>query len=111
MSTLIEDKFAMLDADIKDILGDSIDGNNEYTHKKVLSIDFDIIMYPCIKLYSDFSAGDLNPTEMWDFVNKMREVEDKLSYDNNTYLNILNLVLSQLKNNAYIYEHLLYSSQ
>lgn len=61
--------------------------------KRLLSIDFDIIMAPCIKLYNDLSSGGENSTVVWNNINNARGLEDKfLSYDANTYKDLVKLV-------------------
>ena len=61
--------------------------------KYILSIDFDYIMYPCIKLYNDISNGSENPTVVWDNIENIRGVDEKfLSYDPKSYNAIVKLV-------------------
>lgn len=48
---------------------------------KILSIDFDIIMYPCIKLYNDKVGGDCNPTELWKFLEEQYDLQNFVNYD------------------------------
>ncbi len=61
--------------------------------KYILSIDFDYIMFPCINLYNDMSAGEENPTVIWENIERARGIDDKfLSYDPKTYNAIVKLV-------------------
>ena len=49
---------------------------------RILVMDMDIIMTPCIKLYNHMTDGDkVSPTEFWNTVNKAIEMEKYLSYD------------------------------
>jgi hypothetical protein len=48
--------------------------------KKILSIDFDIIMYPCIKLYNADVNGDDNPIDLWG------DLENEYGLGNNNIL-------------------------
>ena len=61
--------------------------------KNILSIDFDYIMYPCIRLYNDMAAGGENSTAIWYNIENNRGVDEKfLSYDATTYKTIVKLV-------------------
>lgn len=51
--------------------------------KKVLSIDMDFIMGPCIQLYNDMVAGYQNEYDVWERVRKERDIEPHLRYDEN----------------------------
>lgn len=66
---------------------------------KVLSIDFDYIMYPCINLYNNMCFGDGNPTLIWDIIERERNIEDKLSFDKQYFLFINKLIMSNIINN------------
>ena len=66
---------------------------------KILSIDFDIIMYPCIKLYNQYVNGGENAGALWENLNHMLEIDKYLNYDANTYQNIFNLLIKTWKNN------------
>lgn len=59
---------------------------------KILSVDFDIIMYPCIKLYNDKVGGDANPTELWSFLEQEYELQNFINYDAKYLLKIAELV-------------------
>ena len=61
---------------------------------KVLSIDFNYIMYPCIDLYNDMCFGDGNPTLTWDNIEHIRNIEDKLSFDKQYFLFINKLIMT-----------------
>ena len=58
--------------------------------KKILSIDFDIIMYPCIKLYNGDVDGDDNPTDLW------RDLEDEYGLENYNILTYDTKVLKEI---------------
>lgn len=60
--------------------------------KKILSIDFDYIMYPCIKLYNEKCAGNGNPTEIWNILEHDLEINNFLSYDAKALLSIAKLI-------------------
>lgn len=68
--------------------------------KKVLSIDFDFIMYPCIKLYNDYCMGSENPTVVWDNIERRLEVDKFLSYDADALRNIVKVIKRNVKNGA-----------
>ncbi len=59
--------------------------DNEKFIPKILSIDFDIIMAPCIKLYNDMCDDRENPTVIWQRLEQERGIENFLAYDA-TYL-------------------------
>lgn len=73
--------------------------------KKILSIDFDIIMYPCISLYNGDIDGDDNPIELW------KQLEDEyglenyniLTYDASVLLELAKLVSYNKKKGKPIY--------
>ena len=67
---------------------------------KILSIDFDIIMYHCIKLYNNFSAGNANPTQLWQQLEDEYEISQHLNYDATVLNNILILMIKNVQNNA-----------
>lgn len=58
--------------------------------KKILSIDFDIIMYPCIKLYNGDVNGDDNPVDLW------RGLEDEYGLENYNILTYDARVLKEI---------------
>lgn len=58
--------------------------------KKILSIDFDIIMYPCINLYNSDVAGDDNPIDLW------RDLEDEYGLENYNILTYDTKVLKEI---------------
>lgn len=59
----------------------------------ILSIDFDYIMFPCIKLYNDMSHEGENSTVIWDHIQYGRGVDDKfLSYDPESYNKLVMLI-------------------
>ena len=72
--------------------------------KKILSIDFDIIMYPCIKMYNDKVGGDANSTQLWQGLENDLDISNILSYDWITLKNIAQLI-AKSKNVHFIKEH------
>ena len=61
--------------------------------QKILSIDFDYIMFPCIRLYNDICEGIENPSITWSNIKYNRGVEDNfLTYDANAYTTIVKLI-------------------
>lgn len=67
----------------------------------ILSIDFDIIMYPYIKLYNDKVNGGENPTKVWDFLS-LYNIEEYIAYDAITYKKIVQLLCKVKQNNGKI---------
>ena len=67
---------------------------------KILSIDFDTIMFPCIKLYNDYCMGNANDTQIWNQLEFERDISQYLKYDANAYHNIVKLILLAVKNGA-----------
>lgn len=72
--------------------------------KKILSIDFDIIMYPCIKMYNDKVGGEANSTQLWQGLENDLDISNILSYDWITLKNIAQLI-AKSKNVHFIKEH------
>lgn len=64
----------------------------------ILSIDFDIIMYPCIKLYNDKINGSESPVVLWNILQQSMEIDSHLSYDAKTLL-LLGWLLKRAKSN------------
>lgn len=58
--------------------------------KKILSIDFDIIMYPCITLYNGEIDGDDNPIESW------RQLEEEYGFESYNMFTYDTKVLKEL---------------
>lgn len=78
--------------------------------KKILSIDFDIIMYPCINLYNGDIDGDDNPIELWKQLEEDYQFENYniLTYDTSVLLELAKLIhynKEQGKPIYYIDEH------
>lgn len=70
--------------------------------KKILSIDFDIIMYPCIRMYNTFGDGLLNETELWDFLEQHYNFnEQTLNYDAKTLMDITRCIIKNVQNGAF----------
>lgn len=67
---------------------------------KILSIDFDYIMYPCIKLYNNLCDGKENPTVTWNMIEQERGVEKFLCYDANALMEIAKVIKRNIKNGA-----------
>lgn len=68
--------------------------------KKILSIDLDYILSPCINLYNDLVFANENPEKIWEKVNKLRNVDKHISYDNENLkyvFNVFSNALSKLK--------------
>jgi hypothetical protein len=62
--------------------------------KKILSIDFDIVMFPSINLYNDDVDGDDNPIEIWKELEEEYGFEDYdlLKYDASTIMEVAKLM-------------------
>lgn len=67
--------------------------------RKILSIDLDYIMFPCIKLYNQFSAGKENDTMIWRYITQEVD-ENYFYYDAYALQNILNTILRNVKQGA-----------
>lgn len=67
---------------------------------KILSIDFDVIMYPCIKLYNEWCNGSENDTQIWNRLEFEKNISQYLSYDANTYHNIATFLFNVVQNGA-----------
>lgn len=72
--------------------------------KKILSIDFDIIMYSCIKLYNDKVGGGDNPTQLWQGLENDYNINNILTYDWNVVKQIAQLI-KKAKSVHFIQEH------
>ncbi len=72
---------------------------------RVLSIDFDIIMSPCINLYND-KAGEGNNSQVnWEKILYERQLENFLCYDSTTLLNLFKLLKQQKCKFEFIESH------
>lgn len=67
---------------------------------KILSIDFDAIMFPCIRLYNEYCYGNENATTIWRQLEFDRDINQYLSYDANVYKNIGKIIFKNIKNGA-----------
>ena len=67
---------------------------------KILSIDFDAIMFPCIRLYNEHCYGDENSTTIWRQLEFQCDIQQYLSYDANVYKNIAQIIFKNVKNGA-----------
>lgn len=74
--------------------------------KTILSIDFDIIMYPCINLYNDDVEGNDDPAEIWERLEDEYGLENYniLSYDAKVLLEIGRLIGANKKKPIYFIE-------
>lgn len=82
-----------------------IDNNNsnetsmEIIH--VISIDFNYIMYPCIKLYQDLCHEKENASITWDIIENYRGVSKQfLQYDTRSYMKITKLIQTIMYKNS-----------
>lgn len=66
--------------------------------KNILTIDFDYIMWPCIKLYNDLCGGDQNPGESWERIEFERKINNHISYDAKTLKMIALIIKNAMKN-------------
>lgn len=67
---------------------------------KILSIDFDAIMFPCIRLYNEYCYGNENATTIWRQLEFDRDINQYLNYDANVYKNIGKIIFKNIKNGA-----------
>lgn len=68
--------------------------------RKILSIDFDIIMYPCIKLYNDKVGGEANPTQLWEYLAAEHDIQEFICYDAKTLLMLATLIKTAVDKGA-----------
>lgn len=68
--------------------------------KRILSVDFDYIMYPCIKLYNEYINTLENSTVMWNNLDKRYAINDHLSYDANALKSIQSIMLKNISKGA-----------
>lgn len=68
--------------------------------EKILSIDFDCIMYPCIKLYNDSCHGNENPTVEWKNIESRQNIDNFLCYDAKILEEIALLIQRNVKNGS-----------
>lgn len=67
---------------------------------KILSIDFDTIMFPCIKLYNEYCNGSDNDTQIWNRLEFEKDISQYFKYDANVYRNIVHLIFNTVINGA-----------
>ena len=67
---------------------------------KILSVDFDYIMYPCIKLYNTYVSESENQTVIWEHLEQLLEIDKYLCYDAGALKTITELILKNVKNHA-----------
>lgn len=66
--------------------------------KKVLSIDMDYVMAPCIDLYNDCAGMvEFEEGNFWERVNIIRGIDKYLSYDEKKFVGVLRLLAAQLR--------------
>lgn len=70
---------------------------------KILSIDFNYIMYPCIKLYRKYCSDEDNAAINWDFVQNELEIENFLCYDGEVLKQLSSLIRRNQKNDVPLY--------
>ena len=68
--------------------------------RTILSIDFDIVMYPCIKLYNDKVGGEDNPTRLWEFLEREHDIQEFINYDAKYLLALATLIKNTVHNGA-----------
>ena len=69
--------------------------------KNILSIDMDYILAPCINIYNDLVNASNPPEKIWETVNRVRDADKHISYDNENLRYVFNIfanALSKLKN-------------
>lgn len=69
----------------------------------VASVDFDAILYPCIKLYNEKVSGSENPTVMWKMLDRDLGIIEHIRYDANLLKNITVFMESCVLNGAKFY--------
>ena len=69
---------------------------------KILSVDFDYIMYPCIKLYNSHVSGAENQTVTWEHLEQLLEIDKYLCYDADALKRITQLILTNVNIRTYI---------
>lgn len=66
--------------------------------KKVLSIDIDYLMSPCINLYNDCIGSDeFQHGNLWDKLNQLRGIDKHLAYDERSLVELTSLFCNQLR--------------
>ena len=65
--------------------------------KKVLCIDMNFIMFPCIKLYFDEVNPEENSSLVWEKLSSRKDIDNFLSMDTIAFTNILNLIMANEK--------------
>lgn len=71
------------------------------SNKNILSIDLDYILAPCINLYNDLVNASAAPERVWEDINKLRQLDKHISYDDKNLKYVFDLftnALSKLKN-------------
>ena len=67
----------------------------------VISIDFNYIMYPCIKLYQDLCNEKENDTVTWNIIENYRGVtKEFLQYDTRSYTKLTKLIQTIMSINS-----------
>ena len=70
---------------------------------KILSIDFNYIMYPCIKLYSRYCNEEENPTVNWNNIQNELEIDNFLCYDGEILKQLAALIRRNQRNGVPLY--------
>lgn len=81
---------------------EDLEYNTKNPFLKVLSIDFDYIMAPCIKLYNDLCEGKENSNVVWKHIEAERNIEPFLNYDAVSLIKIARIIKSNAINGAKI---------
>ena len=67
--------------------------------KKVLSIDMDYLMGPCINLYNDCAGSEeFQHGDFWENVDRIRGIDEHLSFDERKLVFLVELLAKQAKN-------------
>ena len=74
--------------------------NTQSNFTNVLSVDFNIIMYPCIKLYDYHVMSNDNPGDFWNWLIHRFEINNHLSYDADVLHDIAAYMKSVVDNGA-----------
>ncbi len=67
---------------------------------KILSVDFDYIMYPCIKLYNSHVSGAENQAVTWERLEQLLEIDKYLCYDADALKMISGVILKNVMGKA-----------
>jgi len=77
----------------------------EQSHPNLLSIDFNFIMWPCIKLYHDLTNEKEGSVINWSFIEQVRGLDKCfLQYDAKSYCKIVKLIQKYTEQGAKLYK-------